>query len=86
VRTPASTPASTRAAAPARGGARISNPKAARAVRRREKAANLTAAQIPGDTHHGGHPVTVEAENTPSERARAKAGRQPAPMGAREPS
>jgi hypothetical protein len=55
-------------------------------VRKRQKASTPGPAEVPGDTHHGGHPVTVEAENTPSELAKAKAGKQPAPMGAREPS
>jgi hypothetical protein len=91
-------PAATAAPSPARKGStptrgqRISNPKAARAVRKRQAAASASSApttpgvDVSGDTHHGGAPVSVEAENTPSERARAKGGRQPAPMGAREPS
>src|SRR3954463_14148428 len=65
---------------------RISNPKAAKAVRKRQNATNVTTLEVTGDSHHGGHPVTVVAENTRSERARAKAGRQAAPMGARDDS
>ena len=61
---------------------RISNPKAAKAVRKRQaKAETITKLEVPGDTGHGGHPITQHAENTPRERAQAKAGKEPAPMG-----
>ena len=83
---------------PARGGARtsapdvpaptttpgrISNPKRARSVRKRQQATATTKApaEVRPETGHGGTPATVEAENTPKERSAAKAGRQAAPMG-----
>jgi hypothetical protein len=63
---------------------RISNPKAAKKVRKREAAAaKVSRLEVP-EANKGGRPSTVKAENTPSERAAKKAGRQPAPMGSKD--
>jgi hypothetical protein len=65
---------------------RISNPKAAKKVRKREQAAaKVSRLEVP-EAKRGAKPSTVKAENTPSERAAAKAGRAPAPMGSKDPA
>src|SRR4051812_20196799 len=86
VQTPARTSAKTEAAdvppqAQAPTPARVSKPKRAKAVRRRTAARNVTTTEVTGATGHGGTPASVTAENTPKDRAKAKAGRQAAPMG-----
>jgi hypothetical protein len=65
---------------------RTSNPKQARKVRARAKAANVKAADLEarGAKGRGGRPATTKAENTPSERAAAGAGREAAPLGAED--
>lgn len=62
---------------------RISSPKAARKVRQREaKAGSVTRLEVKGGAKRGGRPGSIDkAENTPSERAKSGAGREPAPMG-----
>lgn len=59
---------------------RISNPKAAAKARKREKATHLKSVDAPGATGKGGTPATVHAENNPTERAAAHAGKEAAPM------
>jgi hypothetical protein len=61
---------------------RISNPKAAAKARKREKATHLKSVDAPGASGKGGRPATVDAENIPTDRAAAHAGKQAAPMGA----
>jgi hypothetical protein len=77
----------TGASAATRGTRQISNPKAARKNRARAaRAGGLSTVEASGGTGHGGTPETVTAENTPKARAKAKAGREPAPMGSHEPN
>lgn len=61
----------------------VASPKRAKALRHRNVTASHTEgpAQVEGAKGHGGRPATVKAENTPSELAGAKKGRQAAPMG-----
>jgi hypothetical protein len=60
---------------------RISNPKAAAKARKREKATHLKSVDVSGEsTGKGGNPATIHAENVPTERAAAHAGKEPAPM------
>jgi hypothetical protein len=66
---------------------RASSPKAARKVRKRPERATATdTVAAPGARGRGGTPATGRAENIPTERARARAGREPAPMGSEEDS
>lgn len=68
---------------------RVSNPKAARKVRARADAAKAdnvksTELEAVGQSGRGGRPATTSAENTPSERSAAGAGREAAPMGSED--
>lgn len=66
---------------------RISNPKAARKVRRREQKAaapRVSRLEVAKGEAKGGRPGSAKAENTPSERTAKRAGRQAAPMGSKD--
>src|SRR4051794_15838040 len=78
------TPEPARGASAAQASRRPSNPKAARAVRKRTTTArSITTVQADGGSGRGGTPA-APAENTPKARARAGRGRQPAPMGSQD--
>jgi hypothetical protein len=64
-------------------GGRIANPKAAKAVRKRATAATAKA----DAANRGAKPTTttMKAENTPSVLAESGTGREPAPLGAKDP-
>jgi len=65
---------------------RISNPKAAKAARKRAKATHLQSVDASGATGRGGRPATIAAENVPTDLAARKAGRGAAPMGSSGPT
>lgn len=63
---------------------RISNPKAARKVRKRAESSSSVKRLEAKGAAKGAKPSTSKAEPTPSELAERGAGRQPAPMGSRD--